>query len=119
MALKTTLQSVGTSLQSIASNQPESGVVLKVTSLFISNVSDSDAEVDVEVNRDEVSYYILKSGVIPQGKTLSVFVSKDVGIYLEEGDSLRLKAQDVDVLEAVCSYTEVDPNAKCEPICME
>jgi len=119
MALKTSLQLVGTSIASIVTNLPESGVVLKVTSLFVSNVSNSDAEVDIEVNRDEVGYNILKSGVIPAGRTLSVFVSKDIGIYLEEGDSLRIRSAEPDTLEAVCSYSEIDPTAVCEPICLE
>jgi hypothetical protein len=120
MALKTALQKINTTMQAIVTNMAESGVVLKVSSLFVSNTtSGSDASVDIEVTRDGSNYSVLKSGVIPAGKTLSVFISKDIGLYLEEGDSLRLKASATDSLDAVCSYSEVDPSETCDPICME
>lgn len=106
-------------MTAIASNPAESGLVFKVSSLFVSNVTASEAQVDIEVYRDSTSYSVIKSGVIPAGKTLSVFASKDMGLYLEEGDSLRLKAAAVDSLEAVCSYSEADPTATCQPLLME
>lgn len=120
MALKTALQNLGTSLSEIVANPVESGVVLKVSSLFVSNyLASDDATVDIEVGRGGSSFSILRGGVIPAGKTLSVFISKDIGIYLEEGDSLKLKASATNSLDAVCSYAEVDPTAVCEPLCME
>lgn len=120
MALKTALQNLGTSLSEIVANPAESGVVLKVSSLFVSNhLAEDETLVDIEVSRGGSNFSILKSGIIPAGKTLSVFISKDVGIYLEEGDSLKLKASAADSLDAVCSYSEIDPTAICEPICLE
>jgi hypothetical protein len=119
MALKTALQKVGTTAATIVENPAESGVVLKVSSLFVSNTTGSDALADIEVSRGGVTYSILKGGSIPAGKTLSAFISKDVGVYLEEGDALRLKASAADSLDAVCSYSEVDPTAVCEPLCLE
>jgi hypothetical protein len=119
MALKTALQKVGTTASSIVENPAESGVILKVASLFVSNTTGSAIQADIEISRGGTSYSILKGGSIPAGKTLSTFVSKDVGVYLEEGDALRLKASAADSLDAVCSYSEVDPTAVCEPICLE
>lgn len=119
MALKTALQKVGTTVSAIVTNPSESGVILKVSSLFVSNTTASSASADIEVLRGSTSYSILKGGAIPAGKTLSVFISKDVGVYLEEGDSLRLKASAADSLDAVCSYAEIDPTATCEPLCLE
>jgi hypothetical protein len=119
MAKKTTLQKVGTTVADIVANPVESGIVLKVSSLFVSNTTDSDVEVDIVVSREGSSYNILKGGVIPGGKTLNTFVNKEVGVYLEEGDALGLKASAADSLDAVCSYTEVDPTAVCEPLCLE
>ena len=120
MALKTALQKVGTTISSIVTNPSESGVVFKVSSLFISNVhASAPAAVDIEVYRGGSAYSILKGGEIPAGKTLSAFISKDIGVYLEEGDSLRLKSSAADSLEAVCSYSEVDPTATCEPLCVD
>jgi len=112
MALKTSLQKVGTTAADIVSNQAESGVSLKVTSLFVSNVlSEDPAEVDIEVARAGSYYSLIKGGSIPAGKTLSVFISKDIGLYLEEGDSIRLKSSSENSLEAVCSYEEIAPDA--------
>lgn len=119
MALKTALQKVETTMTEIVSNPSESGVVIKVSSLFVSNTSNNSISVDVEMTRDGTGYSVIKSGVIPSGKTLSVFISKDVGIYLEEGDSLGLKASSSNSLDAVCSYSEVDPAAACTPLCLE
>lgn len=119
MALKTDLQNVGTTVAAIVTNPSESGVVLKVSSLFVSNKTASNATADIEVLRGSNSYSILKAGIIPAGKTLSTFISKDVGVYLEEGDSLRLRASALNTLDAVCSYAEVDPTATCDPLCLE
>jgi hypothetical protein len=119
MALKTALQNVSTTASSIVENPAESGVVLKVSSLFVSNKTGSTVQADIEVSRGGTSYSILKGGSIPSGKTLSAFISKDVGVYLEEGDALRLKASATNSLDAVCSYSEVDPTAVCEPLCLE
>jgi hypothetical protein len=101
MALKTALQKVGTTASSIVENPAESGVVLKVASLFVSNTTGSTVLVDIEVSRSGTSYSI------------------DVGVYLEEGDTLLLKSSAADSLDAVCSYSEVDPTAVCEPLCLE
>jgi hypothetical protein len=120
MALKTALQNLGTSLSEILVNQAESGVVLKVSSLFVSNyLASGDAFVDIEIGRGGSSFSILRGGLIPAGRTLSVFISKDIGVYLEEGDSLKLKASAPSSLDAVCSYSEIDPTATCEPLCLE
>lgn len=120
MALKTALQKVETTAAPIVTNPSESGVVFKISSLFISNISPSnDASVDIEVQRGASAYSILKGGKIPAGKTLSAFASKEIGVYLEEGDSLRLKSSSADSLEAVCSYSEIDPTAACDPLCVE
>lgn len=120
MALKTALQKVGTTATAIISNAAESGVVLKISSLFVSNiVSSGSVTVDIELNRAGTGYSILKDGAIPGGKTLSVFISKDVGVFLEEGDSLKLKASALNSLDAVCSYSEIDPTLACNPVCLE
>ena len=119
MALKTALQQLTTAATAIVTNPAESGVVLKVSSLFVSNKSVSGAAADVEVVRGATAYSVLKGGTIPAGKTLSVFISKDIGVYLEEGDSLRLRSSAADSMDAVCSYSEVDPTAVCEPLCLD
>lgn len=120
MALKTALQKVGTTMTAIVSNPAESGIAIKVSSLFVSNIlASQSSSVDIEISRGGTGYSVLKGGVIPAGKTLSVFISKDVGVYLEEGDSLSLKSAAADSLDAVCSYSEVDPTAVCEPLCLD
>jgi hypothetical protein len=102
---KTAVQAVGTSATAIVTNSAASGKVLKVNALYVSNVDGTNnAEINVDIFRSSTAYHIGKTIVVPADATLDV-VSKS--IYLEEGDSLRLTANDTSDLEAVCSYEEI------------
>lgn len=84
----------------------ENGEVAKVLTLVASNTTSSDVQITVDIYRGGESYKIIKEGVIPGNKSLSVFLSKDFGIFLEEGDQLRMFASASGV-EAICSYETV------------
>lgn len=102
---KTAVQQVGTSAASIVTNSAASGKVLKLNSLYVSNVDGTNnAEVDITVLRSSVGYHIAKTLVVPADATIDV-LSKP--IYLEEGDALQLLANAASDLEAVCSYEEI------------
>jgi hypothetical protein len=102
---KTAVQAVGTSATAIVTNSAASGKVLKVNSLYVSNVDGTaNAELNVDLYRSTTAYHIAKTVVVPADASLDV-VSKP--IYLEEGDSLRLTANASGDLEAVCSYEEI------------
>ena len=82
-----------------------SGKVLKVNALYVSNVDGtSNADLNVDIYRSSTAYHIAKTVNVPADATLDV-ISKS--IYLEEGDSLRLTASANSDLEAVCSYEEI------------
>lgn len=103
---KTAVQAVSTTATAIVTNSAASGKVLKVNALYISNVDGTNnAEITVDIFRSSVAYRIAYTIVVPADATLDV-ISKS--IYLEEGDSLRLTANAVNDLEAVCSYEEIN-----------
>jgi hypothetical protein len=102
---KTAVQAVGTSATAIVTNSAASGKVFKVNALYVSNVDGTNnAEINVDLYRSSTAYHIAKTVVVPADSTLDI-ISK--AIYLEEGDALRLTANDTSDLEAVCSYEEI------------
>ena len=102
---KTAVQQVGTSATAIVTNSAASGKVFKVNALYVSNVDGTNnAEINVDLYRSSTAYHIAKTVIVPADATLDV-LSKS--IYLEEGDALRLTANEASDLEAVCSYEEI------------
>jgi hypothetical protein len=110
MALKTALKKVGKTLTTIVQNPPESGVCIKISTLLVCNVlTDAEASVEIKVTRDGSDFSILKDSVLGAGKNISVFAAKDIGIYLEEGDALKVGGSLDGALDVVCTYSEIDP----------
>lgn len=107
---KTSFQSVTESASAVVSNGSSSDTIIKVNSLVVSNVDEANHEVTVDILRGGVSRKIANKIVVPAGASL-VVISKDTGVYLEEGDDLRLLGSgelfDDGDLEAVCSYEEI------------
>jgi hypothetical protein len=102
---KTAVQSITTAATAIVTNSESSNKVLKVNSLYISNIDGANDEViTVDLFRSGVAYHVAKTINVPADTTLDV-VNKL--IYLEEGDSLRLTAGADSRLQAVCSYEEI------------
>jgi len=102
---KTAVQAVGTSATAIVTNSAASGKVFKINALYVSNVDGTaNAEVTLDLFRSSTAYRLANTIVVPADATLDV-ISK--AIYLEEGDSLRLTANETGDLEAVCSYEEI------------
>jgi len=103
----TAVQSVGTSATAIVSNAGGSGKVLKINSLIASNIDGTTAaDITVDLFRSSTAYMIASTITIPADASL-VVISKDVGLYLQEGDSLRLTAGTAGDLQAICSYEEI------------
>lgn len=100
---RTAAQAVTTTATGVVSNSAASGMVYKVSALYLSNIGagDSDATVDVDIYKNSTAFHIAKTITIPADTTLDV-LSKSV--FLEEGDSLRLTASADGIIEAVCSY---------------
>lgn len=105
---KTSVQSITTSASPIVSNSASSGQVYKINSLIISNVDGTnDAAITVDLYRSSTAYHIAKTVTVPADSTL-VLISKDTGIYLEEGDDLRCTSSANGDLQGVCSYEIID-----------
>lgn len=102
---KTGVQSVTTSATAIVSNGAGSNKVLKINSLYVSNIDGvNDEAITVDVYRGGTAYHIAKTINVPADTTLDVINKL---IYLEEGDDLRLTAGANSRLQAVCSYEEI------------
>lgn len=101
---KSAVQAITTSPAAIVSNAAASGTVVKINSLTVANVDGTNAcNLTVDVYRASVAYRTHYLIAVPARASL-VAISKDMGIYLEEGDSLRLTASADGDLEAVCGY---------------
>jgi uncharacterized protein YajQ (UPF0234 family) len=103
----TDVMSVTTTATAITTNSAASGKVYKVNSLIVSNVDGTNAaDVTVDIFRSSTAYRLASTISVPADATL-VVISKETGIYLEEGDSIRLTASANGDLQAVCSYEEI------------
>ena len=107
---KTAVTSVTSSAAAIVSNGGSSNKILKINSLVISNVDEDNHEVTIDIFRGGTARRIAYQIVVPSNASL-VVISKDSGIYLEEGDDLRVTGSGENFtnndLEAVCSYEEI------------
>lgn len=104
---KTIFYPVTTTLAAALTNAAASNKVLKINSVYCANVDGTvNAEIDLTVYNGTTDGYIAKTVTVPFDAT-QVLVSKDVYIYLEEGWSLRAKANAALDLELVISYEEI------------
>lgn len=98
-------QAVTTTPTAIVTNSAASGKVLKIVTLFISNINTAAATITVDVYKNQATAYRVGFTIsVPANSTLDL-INKI--IFLEENDSLRLTASANSYLEAVCSYEEL------------
>jgi hypothetical protein len=90
-------------LTSILANGANTSEVLRINGLFITNVGNADASVNVNFQRSGLSFYVAYNNLVPVGTT-SVIMGKDNGLYLEEGDALRVSASSDNMLQYVITY---------------
>ena len=103
----TAVQSVTTTATAIVSNAAASGTVVKVNNLVVSNINGSvTGTITATLYRNSTDYRLAYLIPVPGGSSL-VVMDKATGIYLQEGDSLRLTASANSYLEAVCSYETI------------
>lgn len=102
---KTAVQIVGSTASAIVSNAGGSGKLIKINALYAGNVDASvNYDLTVDLYRSSVAYRFGPTITIPAKATLDVINS---GIYLEEGDSLRLTGSTANKIEVICSYEEI------------
>lgn len=105
---KTDVQSVGTTATAIVTNSAASNLVYKINSLVVSNIDGTNAaDITVDFFRSSTAYRIASTITVPADASL-VVISKDIGLYLEEGDSLRLTASAAGDLQGICSYEVIN-----------
>jgi len=103
----TALLNVTTVAANVVANPVNSGKVLKINTIMISNIDGANtANITAEYTRSGIIYYLASTIDVP-GDTTLVLLSKDTSIYLEEGDFIRLKAGANNDLHAICSFEEI------------
>ena len=105
---KTAGLAITTTPTAIVSNSSGSGKILKVNSLYISNINGTaSADVTVDVYKSGATAFRLAYLITVPAKSTLTPIAKDIQIYLEENDSLRLTASANTYLEGVCSYEDI------------
>jgi hypothetical protein len=95
----------------VVENPASSNKVLKINSLYVSNV-DGSAAADITIslysedNIGGTATQIVSTVSVPADATL-VVISKDTSIYLEEDKSIGATASAANDLKVVCSYEEI------------
>ena len=106
-----TVKLTTTSATSIVSNSASSNKVLKINSLYVSNV-DGSAAADITISLYSAASLggtateICSTVSVPADATLNV-ITKEAYIYIEEDRSLGAIASAANDLKIVCSYEEI------------
>ena len=101
---KTTSTTIGTAVTALVSNPVASNKSYKINALYLANIDNvASARVSVDFYRSGTSIRIMDRSMIAPGDTV-VAMTKDTGIYLEEGDSLRCYADQNGLVHVVLSY---------------
>lgn len=104
----TGVANVTTSATAIVSNAGGSGKVYKVNSLVVTNIDAANAAtLNVDLFRSSVPYRIT-SGLAVNINTSYTPIDKTLSLYLLEGDQIRLTANTNSILQAVCSWEEIN-----------
>jgi hypothetical protein len=104
----TDVLNVTTTATAITTNSAASNKLYKINSLIVSNIDGTNnADITVDLFRSSTAYHLASTITVPADATL-VVISKDMGIYLQEGDSVRCQASANGDLQAICSYEIID-----------
>jgi len=97
------VNNVGTSNSTLITNASSSGKLAKIYSINVSNTTTSNVGVYVVVTRGGTEYSIAHNVTVPANSTV-VVVTKDNGVYLNEGDTCNVRASTGSSLDVTCSY---------------
>jgi hypothetical protein len=104
---KTARYLVTTSLASALSNGAASNKVLKINSIFCSNINGTNAaDISVSIFNGTTDRYIAFTISVPADAT-QVLSTKETYFYLEEGDSIRALASATNSLTLIIGYEEI------------
>jgi len=77
--------------------------VLKINSVLASNVTNSNASVNLSLVRGGVTYYFAYNIVVPTQSTM-VLIGKDTPFYMQESDQLQAFASAGNSIHLIASY---------------
>ena len=104
---KTAVSAITTSATDLLTNAAASNKVYKVNTVIVSNIDGTNsADITVDIYRSSTAYHLVKTVAVDANSSFSA-IDKNIQIYLEEGDSIRLTASAAGDLEAICSYEEI------------
>ena len=106
---KTQGHNATTTPSSIVTNSSGSGKLVKINSVYVSNIDGAVAAsvtLTFEDSSASGSYALVNTVSVPADATL-VVISKNESIYLEEGDSINCSASVDGDLQVVVSYEEI------------
>lgn len=83
------------------------GHVMKCVGLIVANVgTGATADITVDLYRSSTAYRVIYQMTVPPKTSLPI-VGKDLPVYVEEADRLRVTASANSMLEAVAVYEDV------------
>jgi hypothetical protein len=104
---KTDVSNVTTVAANITVNLASSNKVLKINTIYITNVDGTNSgDITATVAKSGVDYKIAHAIAVPAKSSISL-ITRDTQIYLEEGDYIRVTASANNRLHAICSYEEL------------
>ena len=104
---RTARYAVTTSLGNALANEPSSGKVFKINSIFCANVDGTNAaDISVSIYDGSDDRYLAKTIAVPVDAT-QIISTKETYFYLEEGDSIRAEANAAGDLELVIGYEDI------------
>jgi hypothetical protein len=104
----TTSVGIGTTaVTGILTNTSASNKVLKINSIFVANVDESNpADISISIIRNGTDFYLAKTIAVPADAT-QIISTKDTYFYLEENVGIRAQASAADDLHVTIGYEEI------------
>ena len=97
-------QNVTTLFSNIIANAVASNTLLKVNSLFVSNIDASNTgNISVNIANTNIGYSVITNASVPIQSTI-IAITKDSSVYLEEGQYMQIKASANNAIQAVVSF---------------
>ena len=97
-------QNATTLFSNIIANAADSNTLIKVNSLFVSNIDGSNtANISVNISNSNIGYSVITNASVPVQSTI-IAISKDSSVYLEEGQYMQIKATANNSVQAVVSF---------------
>jgi hypothetical protein len=104
----TTSVGIGTTaVTGILTNTAGSNKVLKINSIFVANVDETNAaDISISIIRNGTDFYLAKTITVPADAT-QIISTKDTYFYLEENVGIRAQASAANDLHVTIGYEEI------------